>query len=85
MPLDMGAAAPAQEICEPPREQDLRPATDIESIDDVIADLHKRLSQLSALLDAKFACGEDATDLPKLFALYAQAASRLGRLRVQGE
>jgi hypothetical protein len=53
----------------------------IEDIDAVIAALQERLGQLSHVVDVEFASANpDPAQLTQVFALYAQTASRLGRL-----
>ena len=56
-----------------------RPASCLQTIDDVVADLLEKQARLSELLDQADP-EEDADSLVKLFALHGQNASRLGRL-----
>lgn len=52
----------------------------IESIEDVIADLQKRIAQLSEKIDDLMEDEAPVDILVKVFALHGQNASRLGRL-----
>jgi hypothetical protein len=62
----------------PPRSRAASRADPRVCIDDVVADLAKKQSRLSAILDSTDP--EDLTTFTKLFALHAQIASRMGRL-----
>jgi hypothetical protein len=53
---------------------------DLTKIEAVIADLAERQGQLADYLTQRLAAGAELTEVARLFALYGQNASRLGRL-----
>jgi ABC-type transporter Mla subunit MlaD len=52
----------------------------VETLDGVIAELEERMRQLGDYIDRSVAQADNTADVVKLFALYGQSASRMGRL-----
>jgi hypothetical protein len=58
-----------------------QPATELHNIDDVVGDLMRRQSQLSAFIESHVATGDvDIESMAKMLGLLGQNASRIGRL-----